>query len=474
MLATGCANMGAAPPVARAPLVSVDEIGADQAMVALMTQWPGHFHLALSSLTGSRVQRETVLSAKPGEILGWALTDLPMDSDLRLTWRLEGLDGISHGGFHEFATTPSAHRAVPVRFSFGGDLGGQNACRDARLGYPVFDAMARYKPDFFVALGDMIYADDVCGNTGQYGNTQVPGGFTASATPADFAAHWRYQLEDAALAGFRARVGWYTTWDDHEVLNDFDPTRDYRPGAPDTRLLAHGRAALSAYGAVPRDRVYRSVRWGRHLELFVLDTRSYRDANSRPDNGAVPKTMLGRAQRDWLIASVAASTATWKVLVSSVPLSIPTGNAQPGARDGWANGDSDTGYERELIAILASLDEAGVQNLAVISADVHFASVFRYPMGNGGDFDEFVVGPLNAGIYPNPSVDPSLRPQRLFFYGPDAPVSDFYEAMTWFNFGLIDIAVDGALRARIINAHGDEVFELRRTPSRRDSPQRSD
>ena len=39
---------------------------------------------------------------------------------------------------------------------------------------------------------------------------------------------------------------------------------------------------------------------GKHVELFILDTRQYRDANFAIDDSVKPKTMLGREQLVWL------------------------------------------------------------------------------------------------------------------------------------------------------------------------------
>jgi len=66
-------------------------------------------------------------------------------------------------------------------------------------------------------------------------------------------------------------------------------------------------------------RIYRSYRWGAHAELFILDARSYRSENSAEDT--VGKTMLGRAQLDWLKSGLAASDATWKIISNDVPVS---------------------------------------------------------------------------------------------------------------------------------------------------------
>ena len=48
------------------------------------------------------------------------------------------------------------------------------------------------------------------------------------------------------------------------------------------------------------------------MELFLLDTRQYRD----PGTG----TMLGKAQKDWLFKRLAASSAIFKFVATSVPM----------------------------------------------------------------------------------------------------------------------------------------------------------
>lgn len=468
LLLAGCASRPTPPAPGQGPLISIDTIGADHATLTVLARQDGRITLETRPLSGASPSRQHRIEVVAGEPALLRLDELAPDSTQRLTWRFDAGHGPVTGGGQEFNLAPSRARAVPVRLAFGGDLGGQNVCRDAQRGYPIFDVMSHYEPDFFVALGDMIYADGVCEARGRYGNEQVPGQFAPADSAAQFAAHWNYQFDDEAFARFRANVPWYLTWDDHEVINDFDPGRDFRTEDPGRRLMADGAAAAAKYGGIDSDKFYRSVRWGKHLELFILDTRSYREANATPDLGREPKTLLGAAQREWLVAGLRRSDATWKLVATSVPLAIPTGTAQADARDGWADGDTDTGFERELLAILTALDQAGVENLLFISADVHFATVFAHRLPEGNlRFDEFVVGPLNAGVFPTEIYDRTLQPQRLFFHGPprENPIGDFDEAMHWFNFGLIDIAADGTLHARIVNARGDEVFELRRAPA---------
>jgi alkaline phosphatase D len=109
------------------------------------------------------------------------------------------------------------------------------------------------------------------------------------------------------------------------------------------------------------------------VELFILDARQYRDANIAQDSAERPKTMLGREQLTWLKAKLAASDATWKILVSSVPLSIPTGFPPALGRDGWANFDQETGFEHELMDLLGFMRSREIRNVVSITTDVHFA-----------------------------------------------------------------------------------------------------
>ena len=173
--------------------------------------------------------------------------------------------------------------------------------------------------------------------------------------------------------------------------------------------------------------------------MLLLDTRQYRDPNAASDSLDRPKTMLGREQLTWLKESLADSDATWKVIVSSVPMSIPTGfPAVPNGRDGWANFDQTTGFEQELLDILGFMEQNGIVNNLWITTDVHFAEAFRYrpfPANPGFVVHELATGPLNAGIFPNRDVDPTLRPEVLAFFGQTA--TTWEEAKRFFNFGTL-------------------------------------
>jgi alkaline phosphatase D len=389
-------------------------------------------------------------------------------------------------GKASFRTAPAPAESRDVRIAWGGDLAGQNVCRDRARGFPVFEGVARYAPDLFIGLGDMIYADSVCEARGLHGNDQVPGGYGVGTDLASYRAHWRYTREDPAFARVLATTPYLAIWDDHEIVNDAGPLHDTRREPPWTEgvhLLPIGLRAFLEYNPIvldrrTPDRLYRTLRWGRHVELFVLDTRQYRDANIAPDLapetdaiGEVrrAKSLLGREQRAWLEHRLRASDATWKVVVSSVPLAIPTGSPPTRGRDGWAGGKQDTGFAHERDEILRYLHAIGVRNSLWITTDVHFAQVFVYrPIRGDPGFRviEAVSGPLSAIFGAPRPADPALRPEVRFVHAAPEGANDapFDEAVRWFNFGALEVDESGALTVRILDAAGKSLYAERFAP----------
>jgi alkaline phosphatase D len=354
----------------------------------------------------------------------------------RYGYRLrQGGEGV--GG--SFVTAPPRDQAAAVRFVWSGDLGGRQLCRHVQDGYPIFRAMAALKPDFFLFVGDTIYADARCG-----GPDRVPGYDFVATTLPEFRDKHRYNRADPAVQELFRATSVYAIWDDHEVKNDFS--------GPAEPLMPIGRRAFLEYWPIdpPAEdptRLYRKVRWGKLLEVFILDTRQYRSPNHEPDGPG--KTMLGPAQRGWLIENLSASTATWKAVVSSVPLSVPTG--RPG-RDSWSNAnrlgfpeEGGTGFAAERGAILRALRERGVRNLLWIVADVHHAEVIRHRPWTDFTFYELIAGPLSAPRGSPRPLDMGLNPHTLGSLGGID------------NFGAVRVDAAG-LTVRIIDVTGKVRF----------------
>ncbi|MFT5128394.1 MAG: phosphodiesterase/alkaline phosphatase D-like protein [Rhodothermales bacterium] len=142
--------------------------------------------------------------------------------------------------------------------------------------------------------------------------------------------------------------------------------------------------------AVPN---YRKQRFGDTAEVFFLDTRFYRDRNHAPDDGT--KTMLGTEQFAWLLDGLSASTAHFKIIVTSVALRYGTT-----PNDYWA------GFvrERELI-----VDHIVANNIKVffLSGDQHWHAVYTHAEG----FIEVQTSSITAG-----SRGPASVPSDRFAY----------------------------------------------------------
>lgn len=358
-----------------------------------------------------------------------------------------------------FTLAPAAGEPRPVRFVFGGDVGGQNVCRDAVDGFPTLPELVARPHDFRVLLGDMIYADDTCLVEGAYGNTQVPMQHPPLPSLETYRAHWRYAQDDAAYRALR--WGAYVVWDDHETVNDAGPHHDRVRSQAHVPLMPLGRRGLLEHDALdlwPDDAtspLHRRFRWGRHLELVLLDTRSHRDDGARPDDAPTPKSLLGAQQRDWLADVLRSSDATWIVVVSSVPIALPTG-AQ-GRRDSWADGDTGRGYVRELRGLLEVAQRARRQ-LVFITTDVHFTAAFEHrPFADDPSFvvHELVTGPLSAGLFPFDHFDTTLGTERVLHHVPREAVHTLSQARPYFTWGEVAIDAQGALTLSARNTEGE-------------------
>lgn len=308
----------------------------------------------------------------------------------------------------EFVTLPDVTTSAAVSFAWSGDLGSGGRCRRGVDGYPIFDVIHQYHPDFFLFLGDTIYGDHLCSSP-----PNEPGADFKATTLDAYRLRHRYQRGADALRRFLMGTPVYVVWDDHEVRNNF--------AGPYDEQMPAGRQALREYWPIasPREdphRLYRAVRYGADLELFILDVRQYRSRNVDQDGAS--KTMLGAAQLAWLLDGLQTSTATWKVIATPVPLSIPKGgdSTVPG-HDGWAGGPDGTGFERERQVIVDTILSRKIKNVVFLSGDVHWVQANAYDPNQDGavDFHEYIAGPLSAPSGRFAPTQMVLHPTELFY-----------------------------------------------------------
>lgn len=159
--------------------------------------------------------------------------------------------------------------------------------------------------------------------------------------------------------------------------------------------------------------IYRSQKFGKHLEIFFPDYRSFRDPNPDNTNEDIAG-MMGPEQTEWLKNSLKASTATWKVISSHDPFGIVTGSE--GDFDSYGNSDPKIlGRELEFKELLSFIEKEGITGIVSLTSDVHFtAHVNLHPDRAEGNFtnfrpmDEFVIGPIHAGSFGPNYMDTSF------------------------------------------------------------------
>ncbi len=407
--------------------VAVGDVSSQSALLWLRTDGPASVQIEWATV--SRWERASKLATVVAPVSSTAAISTTSETDYTLTIPLEGLSPATRYRYHvlvgsadqttrqvpaslvangEFSTLPDEKTSAAVTFAWSGDLGGKKRCRQGAGGYPIFGIIRRQHPDFFLFLGDTIYSDDICPSP-----PNEPGADFKATTLQTYRVRHRYQRGAEALRQCLETTPVYVVWDDHEVRNNF--------AGPFEEQMPAGRQALREYWPIasPVDdphRLYRRVRYGADLELFILDTRQYRSRNANPDGPA--KTMLGAAQLAWLLDGLRTSTATWKVIVTSVPLSIPKGgDATVPGNDGWAGGPDGTGFEWERQVMVDTILSSKLKNVVFLAGDVHLAQVNAYDPDRDGviDFHEYVTGPLSARHGKLTATDDGLHPTQLYY-----------------------------------------------------------
>jgi alkaline phosphatase D len=377
-----------------------------------------------------------------------------------------------------------------VRFAF---VSCQNVCEGAQNAYRrmIFEderAAPGEQLAFVLHLGDFIY------EVVQYPEDQPDGrrydrrlrdavrfpdgeklqAFRVAASLADYRALYRAYLGDPDLQDARARWPFVAMWDNHEfswlgwqsfqrfegklrpaqtrkvaanqAWFEYQPARVRHAGGPSLERFAaprvedapievfdeHGLGRepnnLAAIGSLT---AYRTLRWGKHLELLVTDQHTYRaeepgsraqaqtlvsadfpelypqelletlDAGRAHADGhppetirygaasvpnfrklEAPQTLLGAEQKAWFLERLRASRATWKVWGNSLgtldwradPQNLPAGLGKPWPGTGYAcfggGGDWGTAYT-ERAEIYDAVRAAGISGFVTVSGDRH-------------------------------------------------------------------------------------------------------
>ena len=292
---------------------------------------------------------------------------------------------------------------------------GATSCADQDHGeFPALEAVAAFAPmDFFFWLGDTVYCD-------------------GDSTTEDFRATWAENLSKPTMQTLNHATSGVYTWDDHEVTNNWDP-QTIDPAVRDTAFAAFYETT-PIRPDVP-GRLWRRLRFGAAVEVFVLDCRSERDAAAG--------IYLSREQLDWLKAGLSSSDATWKVIANSVPIAdFPAAwDIADSRSDRWE------GYEAQRAELLDHITDSGLTGVLFVSGDLHQTCVYRVEeTGPRSAIFDVMAGP--AGSFLNVAA-------KLLEEGGQFVYSDAVWSATWF-----ECSVDGTCRVVMLDETATVFLDL--------------
>jgi alkaline phosphatase D len=424
------------------------------------------------------------------------LTDLP--SGQRVQYRVQFVDlgdlkTASVPVLGTFRTPESGERATrDLVLAWSADTCGQGWGIDlARGGLSLYEQMRRVEPDVFIHCGDLVYADNPLlpevplADGTLWRNLVTPEKAKVAETLDEFRGQYRYNLLDEHLRRFNAEVPVVATWDDHEVLNNFHEGRSLEddPRYTEKRmgvLVARARRAFLDYqpmrlDPVDPERVHRARGLGPLADVVMWDMRSSRGRNSanRQRDAGPDTALLGPGQLAWVKAQLRASRATWKVVVTGMPLGlVVTDFPRSDVYEGVANGDpgSPLGRELEIADLLSYIRRERIRNVVFLTGDVHYATALQYHPSRAGfteftPFWEFVAGPIHAGTFgPNP-LDATFGPEARFVgiptgMAPNRPPSDGFQFFGTFRVS----ARSGVATVALHDLSGEVVYRVELPP----------
>lgn len=262
----------------------------------------------------------------------------------------------------KLTTAPTPLAKGKTRIAFGGDF--------HRWGFahkPLFDQILRRDPTAMVLVGDIAVSDRFTHR----------GLHQADYLLRDLFPLWRQLV---------ARVPVYTTWDDHDYLdNDLGgrPPRVTRQQQVEVWDVFRDSWNNPGYG-FPNDRrgVFFRTRIG-PVDLIMVDNKFFREKAQQHK----PPTLLGADQMSWLEQQLLDCEGPFIILSCGTMWT----DHVSGGKDSWGKFAS---ADRERLFRL--FDENRIGGVLLISGDRHGACGYRIPRPSGFNLHEFNVGSLGG------------------------------------------------------------------------------
>jgi len=228
-------------------------------------------------------------------------------------------------------------------------------------GFRIYKHMQSMNPDFMVHTGDVLYYDQLAKN--------LPLAYW----------HWQRMFGLSNCKDFYRQVPTYFMKDDHDTwMNDCYPQSTNKFMGEFT--FKQGVKVFNQQ--VPMgEKPYRTFRWGKDLQVWLMEGREYRSDNRSEDGPG--KTIWGKEQMDWFQETFSASDATFRILISPSPV---VGPDRPQKRDNHAN--SGFAYEGSVIRNFLATHK----NVFIVCGDRHWQYVSQ---DQSTGLMEFSCGPAS-------------------------------------------------------------------------------
>lgn len=310
----------------------------------------------------------------------WKLEDLSPGTRYIIKISARAADGsaISDITEGEFITPPSPEKISDISFCIV-------TChdyprRDSSAGHKIYKAMADLTPDFYVHTGDIEYYDK-----------QEPYALTEEL----MRFKWDRLFALPLQREFWASTTTYFMKDDHDALcNDAWPGMKYGTVSWERGLEIFDREQFPS-----NEKPYKTIRWGRDLQIWITEGRNFRSANTDPDGPE--KSIWGKEQKEWVFKTMAESDATYKILISPDPILGPD---RKNKKDNYSN--SNWKYEGDEIRDFINTYD----NIFLCNGDRHWQYVSHIEETNLWEFSCGAGSDSHAGGW----EQADLRPEHRF------------------------------------------------------------
>jgi alkaline phosphatase D len=235
----------------------------------------------------------------------------------------------------------------------------------------ILNSMANTPSNFMIWLGDNLYLRE-----------------------ADWSSAWgikrRYSVNRAnpLLQNLLSKQTNYATWDDHDFgPNDSNRSYDLKN---ETSKCFKNYWANKTYGEDEKG-IYSKFNY-EDVEFFLLDNRSYRDANQLPDSLGVKlnaeKEFLGKQQMQWLKNSLASSESPFKIVVCGSQVF-----------NGIADKECYSKYTNEFNELTEFIKTSKITGIVFLSGDRHFTELLKTEGIAKYPIYEFTNSPITSNPY---------------------------------------------------------------------------